>query len=159
MDGLRFYPFCPLTSLQAATCQTARPRSLSWEYKQRADDRASIISPALLPSGTFVPSHLFLLLSFSRFASPLFPPISPLRFRFTPPSAFRPLAVFLATFGHDPFLFESLSSSLRHRGNVERRPPRDLNSSLPAPFPEFSSVKSAPLLHPSPPHRPPRDDS
>lgn len=89
MDGLRFYPFCPLTSLQAATCQTARPRSLSWEYKQRADDRASIISPALLPSGTFVPPHLFLLLSFSRFASPLFPPISPLRFRFTPPSAFR----------------------------------------------------------------------
>lgn len=62
VDGLRFYPFCPLTSLQAATRQTARPRSLSWEYKQRADDRASTMSPprslpppALWPRRSFLP--------------------------------------------------------------------------------------------------------
>lgn len=169
VDGLRFYPFCPLTSLQAATCQTARPRSLSWEYKQRADDRASIISlrpdplvllhspPAL--SLHLVPPRLFLLLSFSR-------PYFPLHFRFTPPPTFRPLAIFLATFGHDPSYSNPLSFSLSRTGGSfcavetwQRRPPRGLNSSLPAPFPEFSSVKSAPLLHPSPPPRPPRDDS
>lgn len=72
-----FYPFCPLTSLRAATCQTARPRWLSWEYKQRTDDRAaeasimSLLTPCFCslvfrlldstPSGTFAPDRsLFL---------------------------------------------------------------------------------------------------
>lgn len=108
MDGLRFYPFCPLTSLQAATCQTARPRSLSWEYKQRADDRASIISPRSDPLRHSRPPHIF--------SSPLFPlsPISPLHFRFTPPSTFRPLAIFLATLGHDLIRIRALFLFLWH---------------------------------------------
>lgn len=52
--GMGFTPFCPLTSLQAATCQTVRPNGLSWEYKQRADDRAAkaSIMSLLTPSAS-----------------------------------------------------------------------------------------------------------
>lgn len=146
VDGLRFYPFCPLTSLQAATRQTARPRSLSWEYKQRADDRASTMSPPrplvssiATPSGTLAPQI---------FSSPS------LHFRFT----LHVSSIFLDVRPRSVLLSLSRSVALC-AVETGRGPPRDLNSSLPAPFPEFSSVKSAPLLHPSPPHRPPRDDS
>lgn len=94
----RFYPFCPLTSLQAVTCQTVRPRWLSWEYKQRADDRAakasimSLLTPCFCslllrlldstPSVTFRPDRTLFLdstscssWSFSPFLRPTLCPL------------------------------------------------------------------------------------
>lgn len=102
-------------------------------------------SSVLLPSGSFgpprslfhrdlppVPLDLFL-------RSPLSVPLPPLG-RFARPSTLDPSY-----------------SDLRSRSRevlcivATRKPPRDLNSSSPAPFPELSSVKSAPFRGPREP--------
>lgn len=159
-------PFCSATSLRLATCQTAPLTLYSQNINkepatQRARSKYNVPSdlPSLLPRFTaflvlihiverplpsrgtsplLSRSHTFHLLILSRFPS------------------FIPLL-------RDPSFSSSLSRSLGSFFALSESLRRDLNSSLPAPFPDFSSVKSALCrAHPRPArfsHREPRDNS
>lgn len=147
------YLFCPSTSLRPTTCQTtSAPCSslLSNEYKQRAEETRSKynVPPPIYPSFCRSRFTAFLIprdpppyrattlppppLGISLFPNPL-PYFQPRPLPRSPSSSLVfPLCLFLSSFW--PASLHCQNESLR----------RDLNSSLPAPFPDFSSVKSAP---------------
>lgn len=145
--GTETYPFCSSTSLRPATCQTVPSHSPFSEYKQRAgytELGPSIMSLLIYHSSSrdlrrfsFYMIHTIeRLLALRNFTFPLSLPYS---------SSSRPFS--LSVFHSPPLRVASFSSSLsRSLGSffaLLESLRRDLNSSLPAPFPDFSSVKSA----------------
>lgn len=147
--GTETYPFCSSTSLRPATCQTVPSRSPFSEYKQRAgytELEPSIMSLPIYHSSSrdlrrfsFYMIHTIgRLLACSTKLH--FSSLAPILFILSSPSS-------LSVFHSPPLRVASFSSSLsRSLGSffaLLESLRRDLNSSLPAPFPDFSSVKSA----------------
>lgn len=147
--GTETYPFCSSTSLRPATCQTVPSRSPFSEYKQRARLHRAGTKYNVPPD---LPFHLPRFTAFLVLHDPYHRPSSSLLyetslFPLSLPyfSSSRPSS--LSVFHSPPLRVASYSSSLsRSFGSffaLLESLRRDLNSSLPAPFPDFSSVKSA----------------